>query len=123
MNFLLSKSNILIFLLQIVLGFNLNFAGSSAISTSNIEMQNAEKEAFNQTFLMYQGQQSGSIIKQLIATIDLSNSQSEHKVEQQLDGNADFTVDDIIVTQKYNVYLHYNSENGFIDSVVINTIN
>lgn len=122
MNFLLSKSSILIILLQIILGFNVNISGRSAIEKSSYETQNLEKETFNANFTVFQGQQSGSAVKQLIITINHSNEQNEHKVGKQLDDNLNFTENDIIVTEKYNVYLHYNSESGFIDNIVINTI-
>lgn len=126
MNFLLSKSSILIFILQLFLGFSLYTTTNNNYDVSqNIlnEMSEQEKSAFNQTFLMYQGNQSGSVIKQLIETVNSSNANPDipQQVTIYLDDAEITTSENIAIVQKYNVYLHYG-DNGYIDAVRINSV-
>ena len=118
MNFLLSKSNILIFLIQIILGFSI-YAPTNINSEKAIEqMAEQEKAAFNQMFLMYQGNQSGSVVRSLITTIDTSNTNNERKLQLYLNDSQDNILDNIVATQKYNVYFHYDND-GYIDAAMI----
>lgn len=123
MNFLLSKSSILIFILQLFLGFSIYNPVNNNTQDVTSQIAEQQKSAFNQTFLIYQGNQSGSVIKQLIETVNSSNANPN--VPQQviiyLDNAEITTSENVVVVQKYNVYLHYG-DNGYIDAVRINTV-
>lgn len=121
MNFLLSKSNILILVMQIFLGFSMyNSVNNNSQNITN-QISEQEKVAFNQMFLMYQGNQSGSVVKSLISNINTSNTTNEHQVKIYLNDSTETSTDDIVPTQKYNIYFHYDND-GYIDAVRINTV-
>lgn len=120
MNFLLSKSNILILIIQIVLGLSpINLASLKPSDISEEELQTIS--SFNQTFLEYKGTQSGSVVQILIRAVQVSNQTSEHKIQVLLNNSSEFSADSIGPTQKYNVYFHYN-DYGYIDGAIIRTI-
>ncbi len=123
MNFLLSKSNILIFITQIILGFSLFNFNFTSPDISDEEKQ--EISTFNQTFLNYLGSESGSVsgsvIQVLIKTIENSNQTSSHKIQVFLDNSSDFSSDSIIVTNKYNIYFNYDSK-GYINGATIYSV-
>ncbi len=120
MNFLLSKSNIIILIMQVVFGFsslNLNSLKPKDISEDELQAISS----FNQSFLEYKGTQSGSVVHILIRAVQTSNQSSEHKIQVLLNDSYDFSLESIADTQKYNIYFHYN-DNGYIDGAIIRTI-
>lgn len=123
MNFLLSKSNILILVVQVLLNFsifNFNFSSPDISEEEQQEISN-----FNQTFLNFLSSESdsvsGSVVKVLITTIQESNQNSQHKIQIFLDNSSDFSVDSIIVTNKYNIYFNYNDK-GYINGATIYSV-
>lgn len=124
MNFLLSKSNILIMILQIFLGFSIYNTSSNIIDNSTSQMSQQEIALFNKPFLVYQGVQSGATIKSsLIPNINANNANSytPQQISIYLDDNLISSAENIVNMQKYNVYFHYG-DNGYIDAVRINTV-
>lgn len=120
MNFLLSKSSILIMLIQIFLGFSIYDTSSNVIDNPTAQ----EIAMFNKPLLIYQGVQSGSTIKSsLIPNITATNANSyaPQHISIYLDDNLISSAENIVNMQKYNVYFHYG-DNGYIDAVRINTV-
>lgn len=86
---LLIAGSILIVILLIAVGMMV-FGGAQAnIEGSLASMSSQEKEAFNNQFLMYQGNQKGSAVKTMISKIIANNSNEEgHAIGVVFDSTA-----------------------------------
>ena len=67
---------ILLAILLISLGIMVFNQASNTVSNSG--MTDAERTAFNQKFLKYEGEQTGNMVKALIQEVIVNNSQSEN---------------------------------------------
>lgn len=87
-------------------------ASQNIINQTNKEIRETEIEIFNQTFKMYEGEQSGATIKQLINQVKVSNANSEYKIVINVNEV------EIEVGRKYTVTLKYG-EYGRVNEIIV----
>ena len=84
---LLIAGAILIAILLIAIGMMVFNSASGVIDTASSSMTDQEKSIHNKKFTVYQGQKSGSVVKQLLSEVKTNNADGHSpKVKTVLDG-------------------------------------
>ena len=107
--------------------FMYNSASKQVISDDTISMvESAATQAFNNQFLRYEGENSGSMIKFLIDKIIESNEKNENKVQIKYKGATYETKEEmqslrllLITTYKYGVEVDKYDNQGYISVISI----
>ena len=116
---------ILLAILLISLGIMIFNQAQDTVNNSG--MSQAEKTAFNNKFLKYEGEkQKGSVVKSLINEIIASNqdsNNSERNVEIRKNGDSpvaanSFGTSSILTTKSYAVRMEYNDQ-GIVNIIQI----
>ena len=116
---------ILLAILLISLGIMVFNQASNTVSNSG--MTDAERTAFNQKFLKYEGEQTGNMVKALIQEVIVNNSQSENadrivKINDKTGGDLKTSTIPgknikIETNKKYKVTMVYT--NGIIQGITV----
>ena len=89
-------------------------------------MSEVEMEAFNQRFMQYEGEQSGTTVRALLQTV-ISNNVGETDENRKIEVSGDITLtkedtkvptEDVNTGSMYNVQMQYNDE-GIISQIII----
>ena len=107
--------------------FMYNSASKQVISDDTISVvESAATQAFNNQFLRYEGENSGSMIKFLIDKIIESNEKNENKVQIKYKGATYETKEEMqslrllmITTYKYGVEVDKYDNQGYISVISI----
>ena len=105
---------ILLAILLISLGIMI--FGQAQDTVNNSGMSQAEISAFNNKFIKYEGERSGSVVKTLVNEIIASNADASLP-DVKFNGNANPTTSSIDTTQKYTVSIEYDTATGYVSNV------
>lgn len=105
---------ILLAILLISLGIMI--FGQAQDTVNNSGMSQAQISSFNNKFIKYEGEQTGSVVKTLVNEIIASNADASLP-DVQFNGNANPTTSGIDTAKKYTVSLTYDTATGYVSNV------
>lgn len=115
---LLIAGAILIAILLIAIGMIVFTNANGIIGTATSNMSTQEKQAFNKQFTVYEGKQSGSVVKELISLIETNNSGTDNmKVTYDASGDVKDKNSEIYRQKQYDV--KFFDTDGVVNKVKI----
>ena len=133
---LLIAGAILIAILLIAIGMMVFNSASGVIDTASSSMTDQEKSIHNKKFTVYQGQKSGSVVKQLLSEVKTNNADGHSpKVKTELDktiptagseksdeaGSTQIGETSIINVKTYNITTNTDG-NGVVRAIYVNEV-
>ena len=108
---LLIAGAILIAILLIAIGMMVFNSASGVIDTASSSMTDQEKSIHNKKFTVYQGQKSGSVVKQLLSEVKTNNE----------DGSSQIGETSIINVKTYNITTN-TDPNGVVRAIYVDEV-
>ena len=108
---------ILLAILLISLGIMI--FGQAQDTVNNSGMSQAQISSFNNKFIKYEGEQTGSVVKTLVNEIIASNA-DESLPDVKFNDNDNPTTSGIDTSQKYTVVIEYDTTTGYVNNVKAN---
>lgn len=110
---------ILLAILLISLGIMI--FGQAQDTVNNSGMSQAQISSFNNKFIKYEGERTGSVVKTLINEILSSNADpSLPDVTFKVNDTAATDTSDIDTSKKYTIKIEYNTSTGYVSNININ---